>query len=77
MAVKVIMTVVSESNPASSDVGENQSEPSKKYWEALLAAGEGNVSEVAYAVGFVSLAGFSRAYKRRFGVSPASHLRSS
>jgi AraC-like DNA-binding protein len=45
--------------------------------EALLAAGEGNVSEVAYAVGFVSLAGFSRAYKRRFGVSPASHLRSS
>jgi CheY-like chemotaxis protein len=45
--------------------------------ESLLAAGEGNVSEVAYAVGFVSLAGFSRAYKRRFGVPPASHLRSS
>jgi CheY-like chemotaxis protein len=45
--------------------------------ETLLAAGEGNVSEVAYAVGFISLAGFSRAYKRRFGVAPASRLQSS
>lgn len=43
--------------------------------ESLLIAGEGTVSEVAYAVGFVSLAGFSRAYKRRYGVSPVSRVR--
>jgi transcriptional regulator GlxA family with amidase domain len=28
------------------------------------------ISEIAYQVGFKSLAEFSRAYKRRFGLSP-------
>lgn len=40
----------------------------------LLQEGAGTVSEVAYAVGFATLAGFSRAYKRHFGVSPTTHL---
>jgi signal transduction histidine kinase/CheY-like chemotaxis protein/ligand-binding sensor domain-containing protein/AraC-like DNA-binding protein len=38
---------------------------------ALLAAGEGNVSEVAYAVGYSSLAAFSNAYRERFGHAPS------
>ena len=38
---------------------------------ALLAAGEGNVSEVAYAVGYASLAAFSNAYRERFGHPPS------
>ncbi len=42
---------------------------------ALLEAGRGNVSEVAFAVGFNSLAQFSRRFKSRFGVPP-SHLKS-
>ncbi|NBD94977.1 MAG: response regulator [Gammaproteobacteria bacterium] len=38
----------------------------------LLRSGEGNVSEVAYAVGFVSLSGFSRAYREHFAESPSA-----
>jgi len=38
----------------------------------LLRAGAGNVSEVAYAVGFRSLAHFSRAFKEEHQVSPSS-----
>jgi AraC-like DNA-binding protein len=38
----------------------------------LLCEGEGNVSEVAYAVGFVSLSGFSRAYRHHYGEPPSS-----
>ncbi|WP_422509140.1 helix-turn-helix transcriptional regulator [Stenotrophomonas sp. GZD-301] len=38
----------------------------------LLRDGEGNVSEVAYAVGFVSLSGFSRAYRHHYGEPPSS-----
>jgi signal transduction histidine kinase/AraC-like DNA-binding protein/CheY-like chemotaxis protein len=37
----------------------------------LLRAGESNVSEVAFAVGFNSLAHFSRSFRARFGVSPS------
>jgi transcriptional regulator GlxA family with amidase domain len=39
----------------------------------LLSEGDCNVSQVAYAVGFVSLSGFSRAYRARYG-APPSHL---
>lgn len=38
----------------------------------LLREGEGNVSDVAYAVGFVSLSGFSRAYRHHYGEPPSS-----
>lgn len=38
----------------------------------LLHAGDCNVSDVAYAVGFVSLSGFSRAYRHHFGEPPSS-----
>jgi len=41
---------------------------------ALLASGEGNVSEVAYAVGFRSVSHFSRRFRERHGTSP-SHVR--
>lgn len=40
----------------------------------LLTVGECNVSQAAYAVGFVSLSGFSRAYRLRFGVSPSKNV---
>ena len=38
---------------------------------ALLQAGEGSVSEVAYAVGFGSLASFTRAWRKHYGDTPA------
>jgi signal transduction histidine kinase/DNA-binding response OmpR family regulator len=38
----------------------------------LLGSQAGNVTEVAYAVGFESLSGFSRAFRQRFGVSPSA-----
>lgn len=38
----------------------------------LLREGRCNVSEAAYAVGFVSLSGFSRAYRNYFGDPPSS-----
>ena len=37
----------------------------------LLAAGEGNVSEVAYGVGFKSVSHFSRRFRERFGTAPS------
>jgi signal transduction histidine kinase/ligand-binding sensor domain-containing protein/DNA-binding response OmpR family regulator len=37
----------------------------------LLARGEGSVSEVAYAVGYASLAAFSRAYREHYGHAPS------
>lgn len=45
--------------------------------EALLAGGAGNVSEVAYAVGFASVSSFSTSFKRHFGRSPSEVVRSS
>jgi AraC-like DNA-binding protein len=39
----------------------------------LLSNGSCNVSQAAYAIGFVSLSGFSRAYRARYG-APPSHL---
>lgn len=42
----------------------------------LLRAGEGNVTEVAYSVGFESLSYFSRAFHERFGESPSAFLKS-
>jgi CheY-like chemotaxis protein len=41
----------------------------------LLRAGEGNVSEVAYAVGFRSVAHFSRRFREHHGVTPSSYRR--
>lgn len=38
---------------------------------ALLVAGRGNVSEVAFAVGFNSLSQFSRSFKSEYGVPPS------
>ena len=43
----------------------------------LLRAGEGNVSEVAYAVGFRSVAHFSRRFREHHGVTPSSCRRAS
>jgi len=37
----------------------------------FLASGEGNVSEVAYAVGFRSVSHFSRRFRERHGASPS------
>lgn len=37
----------------------------------LLGSGAGNVSEVAYAVGYASLAAFSNAYREHFGHPPS------
>lgn len=39
----------------------------------LLDEGKGSVSEVAYAVGFGSLSGFSRRYKAHFGQTPSTN----
>ncbi|MEO6759690.1 MAG: tetratricopeptide repeat protein [Saprospiraceae bacterium] len=40
----------------------------------MLEAGAGNVSEVGYAVGFLSPAYFSKAFKEAFGLSPSEVL---
>jgi signal transduction histidine kinase/DNA-binding response OmpR family regulator/ligand-binding sensor domain-containing protein len=42
---------------------------------ALLRAGEGTVSEVAYAVGFKTVAHFSNSYRQRFGETPSKELK--
>lgn len=39
--------------------------------ERLLQAGEGGVSEIAYAVGFKTVAHFSNSFRQRFGQSPS------
>jgi AraC-like DNA-binding protein len=39
--------------------------------QAMLERGEGNVSEVAYAVGFRTLAHFSTSFHKRFGQPPS------
>jgi signal transduction histidine kinase/DNA-binding response OmpR family regulator/ligand-binding sensor domain-containing protein len=41
----------------------------------LLAAGEGNVGEVAYAVGFRSVAHFTHRFRERFSVTPSAWRR--
>lgn len=43
--------------------------------KALLAAGEKSVTEVAMAVGFSSVAHFSRIFRREVGVSPNAYRR--
>ncbi len=39
----------------------------------LLASGAGNVSEVAYGVGFKSISHFSRVFGERYGVAPSAY----
>jgi signal transduction histidine kinase/DNA-binding response OmpR family regulator len=39
--------------------------------ERLLRAGEGGVSEIAYAVGFKTVAHFSNSFRQRFGQAPS------
>ncbi len=41
---------------------------------ALLTGHHGNVTEVAYAVGFNSLAYFTRCFKQFYGQSPTEYL---
>ncbi len=41
----------------------------------LLRAGEGNVGEVAYAVGFRSVSHFTRRFRERFGATPSEWRR--
>jgi AraC-like DNA-binding protein len=41
----------------------------------LLAAGEGNVGEIAYATGFKSVSHFSTAFRLRYGESPSAYAR--
>jgi AraC-like DNA-binding protein len=43
----------------------------------LLRADEGNVGEVAYAVGFRSVAHFSRRFREHHGVTPSGYRRAS
>jgi AraC-like DNA-binding protein len=38
----------------------------------LLSSRVGNVTEVAYAVGFESMSSFARAFRQRFGVAPST-----
>ncbi len=40
----------------------------------LLKKGQGNVSEICYAVGYNSLSSFSQIFKETFGVSPSSQI---
>jgi AraC-like DNA-binding protein len=40
----------------------------------LLLSRAGNVSEVAYAVGFLSLSHFSRSFRSHFDVSPSDYI---
>jgi AraC-like DNA-binding protein len=40
----------------------------------MLRAGVGNVSEVAYAVGFKSVAHFSRRFNETYGMSPTAYI---
>ena len=42
---------------------------------ALLAAGEGGVGEIAYAVGFRSVSHFTNRFRERFGVTPTAWKR--
>lgn len=41
----------------------------------LVAAGAGNLSEIAYLVGFADQAHFSRSFKKYFGVTPSEYRR--
>jgi AraC-like DNA-binding protein len=41
----------------------------------LLAGGDGNVGEVAYAVGFRSVSHFTNRFRDRFGVTPSAWRR--
>ena len=43
----------------------------------LFRQGEGNVSEVAYGVGFESLSYFGKRFKAHFGMSPSKYMRMS
>ena len=42
---------------------------------ALLEKGDGSIGEIAYAVGFRSIAHFSSSFKEHFGESPSAYRR--
>jgi len=42
----------------------------------MLLAGEKNVSEVAWSVGFSTLNGFSKAFNSKFGIAPSEYATS-
>jgi signal transduction histidine kinase/DNA-binding response OmpR family regulator len=46
------------------------------YAAQLLKNGEGNVSEIAYRVGFSDTPGFSHSFKEKFGCTPSEYVKS-
>jgi DNA-binding response OmpR family regulator len=46
------------------------------YAAQLLKNGEGNISEIAYRVGFSDTPGFSHSFKEKFGCTPSEYVKS-
>lgn len=46
------------------------------YAAQLLKSGAGNISEIAYRIGFSDVPGFSHSFKEKFGYPPSEHLKS-
>jgi AraC-like DNA-binding protein len=47
-----------------------------KHGAKLLKNNSGNISEIAYEVGFSNPANFSSSFRRQFGMSPRDYLKS-
>jgi AraC-like DNA-binding protein len=45
------------------------------YASQLLKNKAGNISEIAYRVGFADLSSFTNSFKEKFGVSPRDYLK--
>jgi AraC-like DNA-binding protein len=43
---------------------------------SLLESGEGNISQVAYQVGFNNMSYFAKCFRRLYKVNPSEHLKS-